>query len=154
MIKSILLLFVAFLFGISTKAQDSNPKFDIELAQKLGADEYGMKKYVFVILKTGSNKSKNVAVKDSCFARHMKNIGRLVDAKKLIVAGPFFKNEESMRGLFILNVPSLEEAKSLLDTDPAIKAKYLKTELYYWYGSAALPEYLEASDKIWKVGHN
>ncbi len=24
-------------------------------------------------------------------------------------------------------------------------------ELYNWYGSAALPEYLEASDRIWKI---
>jgi len=27
----------------------------------------------------------------------------------------------------------------------------LDFELYKWYGSAALPEYIEFSDKIWKV---
>ncbi len=31
-----------------------------------------------------------------------------------------------------------------------IKADLLDVELYDWYGSAALPEYLDASDKIWK----
>jgi hypothetical protein len=38
----------------------------------------------------------------------------------------------------------------LLDTDPAIKEKLLAVELYEWYGSAALPAYLEASEKVGK----
>lgn len=36
-----------------------------------------------------------------------------------------------------------------MQTDPAIKAQLLATELYPWYGSAALAAYLEESDKIW-----
>jgi hypothetical protein len=44
----------------------------------------------------------------------------------------------------------MDEAKELMQTDPAIKADLLDVELYDWYGSAALPEYLDASDKIWK----
>jgi uncharacterized protein YciI len=75
-----------------------------------------------------------------------------VDEKKLIVAGPMVKNEKSYRGIFILDVATTEEAKLLLETDPAIKAKFLEPEFYEWYGSAALPEYLEASDKVWKIG--
>ncbi len=39
----------------------------------------------------------------------------------------------------------------LVNTDPAIKAKLLSVDLYEWYGSAALAEYLPVSDKIWKV---
>jgi len=38
----------------------------------------------------------------------------------------------------------------LLETDPAIKEGLLEADLYSWYGSAALPLYLDASDKIWK----
>jgi hypothetical protein len=37
-----------------------------------------------------------------------------------------------------------------LETDPAIKEKLLRVELYPWYGSAAIPTYLENHDKIWK----
>ncbi len=51
-----------------------------------------------------------------------------------------------------MDVATIEEANTLLQTDPAIKAKFLEPELYVWYGSAALPEYLEASDKVWKIG--
>lgn len=130
----------------------ANPAYDEALAQKLGADEYGMKRYVLVILKTGPTPpSDNNLVKES-FRGHMENINRLVKEGKLIVAGPLGKNDRSYRGIFILkDVASLDEAKVLLQTDPAVKAGILDAEVYNWYGSAALPEYLPFSDKIWKA---
>jgi len=149
--KSILVIGAVLIASISGTAQTKNPHYDSVLVKKLGADDYGMKKYVFVILKTGNNKTTDKKFIDSCFAGHMTNMGRLTDAKKLVVAGPFGKNEKSFRGLFILNVTSPEEAQKLLDTDPAIKANLLAAELYPWYGSAALSEYLDAHDKIWKT---
>jgi len=127
-----------------------NPNFDAELAKKLGSDDYGMKNYVFVILKTGTNTTSDKAYIDSCFTGHMSNMGKLVEAKQLVVAGPFQKNDLTYRGLFILNVKTTEEAKAILATDPAINAGLLAYEVFGWYGSAALSEYLEASDKIWK----
>jgi uncharacterized protein YciI len=82
----------------------------------------------------------------------MENINRLVEKGNLIVAGPLSKNEKNYRGLFILNnLKSIEEAKELLQTDPAIKNGLLDYEIYTWFGSAALPEYLPFSDKIWKI---
>jgi hypothetical protein len=38
-----------------------------------------------------------------------------------------------------------------LESDPAVKENLLAAEIYKWYGSAALPQYLPDSDKIWKV---
>lgn len=130
--------------------QNLNPQLDTTLAKQLGADQYGMKMYVLVILKSGKNKSKDKQFIDSCFTGHMANIGKLVETKQLIVAGPFGKNTNDYRGLFILNVSTNEEALKLLESDPAIKEKLLKAELYPWYGSAALSEYLGTHDKIWK----
>lgn len=55
----------------------------------------------------------------------MDNINRLSNMRKLIVAGPLEKNENSYRGLFILNnINSMEEAKEILQTDLAIKMEY------------------------------
>jgi hypothetical protein len=51
-------------------------------------------------------------------------------------------NNKSYRGIFILDTPSLEEAQQMVGTNPSIASKFLDTELYSWYGSAALPEYL------------
>jgi len=131
--------------------QTENTNYDATLSNELGADDYGMKMYVFVILKTGPFKSNDKKFIDSCFAGHLTNINKLVETKQLIVAGPFGKNENNFRGLFILNVVNSEDAKMLLSTDPAIESGLLAYELYTWYGSAALSEYLPAADKIWKT---
>ena len=148
--RTICLFCFIFIVSIS-EAQYQNLNYDSTLAKQLGADDYGMKSFVFVLLKTGINSTTDKAGIDSCFSGHLKNITKLVEEKKLIVAGPFFKNDKSMRGLFILNTATIEEAKTILDTDPAIKAELLSAELYQWYGSAALTEYLQISDKIWKL---
>lgn len=129
----------------------ANPEYDPELAKKLGADDYGMKSYVLVMLKTGPNQTADRTLISDRSRGHLDNISRLVEQGKLVVAGPLGKNDKTYRGIFILNVSTLEEAESLLQTDPAIKEGLLDAELYNWYGSAALPEYLEFSDKVWKV---
>lgn len=129
----------------------SNPDYDSILAQKLGADDYGMKSYILVILKTGTNQTTDKTLINNSFRGHLNNITQLVEEGKMIVAGPFGKNDKTYRGIFILNVATFEEAEKLLKTDPAVKEGLLDVELYNWYGSAALPEYLEFSDKIWKV---
>lgn len=128
----------------------TNPHYDAALAQKLGADEYGMKKFILVMLKTGPKQTTDQEVINQSFRGHMDNINRLVEEGKLIVAGPMWKNDKSYRGIFILDVSSTEEADTLLQTDPAINAGLLGYELYNWYGSAALPTYLEDSEKVWK----
>lgn len=142
-------------FGQSSESVEdtliSNPNYDKSLADKLGGDDYGMKAYFLVILKTGTNTTTDKALINESFGGHMDNIHRLVEEGKLIVAGPLGTNENNYRGIFILNnIHSTEEAKELLQTDPAIKNGLLDYEIFDWYGSAALPEYLPYSDKIWK----
>lgn len=150
-----LFIFISlFVFNQSLSAQTLNPDYDSTLAKKFGADDYGMKSYVFAVLKTGSNTTTDKAFIDSCFAGHMANIMRLVAEDKLIVAGPLGKNDNNYRGIFIFNVPTIEEAKELVQTDPAINSKLLDAELYNWYGSAALPEYLETALKVGKFKIN
>jgi uncharacterized protein YciI len=146
--KIAVILLVLLTNFLTLHAQSDNSKYNKHLADSLGADEYGMKMYVLVLLKSGENKTTNQITIDSLFSGHMQNINRLVKIGKLIVAGPLQKNEKDYRGIFILDVKTIKEAKSLLETDPAIHAKLLATELYNWYGSAALPMYLPASEKV------
>lgn len=142
--------FTFLLFSFCANAQNTNPKYDKTLADSLGGDDYGMKRYTLVMLKTGSVTINDKQVVDSLFRGHMKNIGRLVSEGKLVVAGPLQKNDKTYRGIFILNVKTTEEAKALLDSDPAVKAGLLDFELYGWYGSSALPMYLNYHDKVEK----
>jgi uncharacterized protein YciI len=148
------LLLTIFLIAGFTCANAQQPKaeFDPLLAKEHGADEYGMKSYVLVILKTGSQVLEDKAVRDSLFAGHMQNISRLADEGKLIVAGPLFANENNYRGIFILDTDSVELANEWVQTDPVIREKVLDADLYKWYGAAALRTYLEVQEKITKTG--
>ncbi len=137
--------------GNAALAQTGSPNYDKVLADSLGADDYGMKMYTFVILKTGPATIDDKQKVGELFRGHMDNINRLVGLKKLIVAGPFMQNERNYRGLFILNVKDKEEAQSLLGTDPAIDAGLLEAEAFEWYGPAALPTYLPFSDRVTKA---
>lgn len=145
------ILTILFLIGVTFFSQaQEKATYDEMLAKKLGADNYGMKMYVLVMLKTGSNTTATKAQTDSLFRGHMTNIDKLAKEKKLIVAGPLAKNDKQYRGIFILNTKSLEEAKTWLATDPAISSKLLDAEIFNWYGSAALPEYLPYHEKVQK----
>jgi uncharacterized protein YciI len=146
--KTIFRLLLLCMLGTAVQAQSPNTKYNKALADSLGADEYGMKMYVMVILKSGSNKTPDTAVRKQLFQGHMANIRRMAAAGKLVVAGPFEKNAKAYEGIFILNVPTLAEASTLLQTDPAIHAKVLDAELYEWYGSAALPIYMKYIDVV------
>ncbi len=144
-----LLITLTLLIAVTLNVNAQKPVYDSILAKKLSADEYGMKMYVFVMLKTGANTSTDKVAKDKAFAGHMKNIQKMADAGKLAVAGPFEKGGNN-RGLFILNVATFEEAKSLLEEDAAVKEKYLEPEFTLWYGSASLMETPEIHKKIQK----
>lgn len=147
--KTILLL----MFGIfchNQYAQTISPVYDSTLAKSLGADDYGMKSYILVILTTGPNNLEKGEARDSIFRGHMKNINRLAESGKLVIAGPIGNNDKLYRGIFILNVKTKDEAKELLQTDPAVHSKVLDAELYEWYGSAALSEYLKLQKRITK----
>ena len=149
--RIMVLMALLWLLVVPATAQMEQKEYDPVLAKSLGADDYGMKWYVMAILKTGSNDLKDSVKRANLFAGHFKNIGRLAEMGKLVVAGPFGKNDKSYRGIFILNVSTLEEAGELLQSDPTIQEKVLEAELFKWYGSAALPEYLPLQKKIQKT---
>ena len=123
----------------SSKLERVRSAFDADLAKRLGGDERGMKTYVLCILKTGP---KDGEVKGderkTIFAGHFANIERLADDGKLVVAGPFGKNDKSYRGLYIFNVATTEEAEKLVILDPAVQAGVFVYDLTPWYGSAGM----------------
>ncbi len=77
----------------------------------------------------------------------MANIRRLGEQGKLALAGPFL-DDGSVRGIYVFNVETLEEARALTETDPAIQAGRLEMELHPWYGSAALLYVNEIHERI------
>lgn len=132
--------------------RSDNPKYDAELARKTGADDYGMRKYVFCVLKTGPKDAeiKDKAERAKIFGGHMANIKRLAGEGKLALAGPFGTNEKGYRGIFIFAVETVEEAQKLVDTDPVIRSGMMIADLTPWYGSAATMLINDAHEKVGK----
>jgi uncharacterized protein YciI len=137
------------ILSLTAAAQSNNQQYDAALAKKLGADEYGMKHYVMALLKEGPHRITDSLKSAELQKAHLKNIIRLADEGKLIIAGPFL-DDQDVKGIFIFNVQTLEEAKALTETDPAIKAGSLIMELRPWYGSAALVEVTSIHKKLEK----
>ncbi len=120
-------------------AADAPPAIadDAELARALGADERGMRGYVFVVLKTGPTRVPDGAERDAMFKGHFANIERLAAEKKLVLAGPF-DGVDGWRGMFVFAVASIDDAKALVETDPVVARGEMVAEYHRYYGSAAL----------------
>lgn len=143
------------IFTINVLAQkDTEPKvtgYDAELAKRLGGNDNGMKGYLFVMLRTGPNDDKYKGKdRDEMFKGHFANINRMASLGKLLVAGPFDKNDRGYRGLFIFNSSSAEEVIKLMEGDPTIKNGIFVTDIVPWYGTAAVMAIPEIHPKIIK----
>ena len=118
-----------FIAGFSSFAQNklkpTNTKPDQENA---------IRKYWFVMLIKGENRSQDSATAVKIQEGHMDNIRRLYAEGKLKVAGPF-GDDSAWRGIFIFDCETKEEVEQLLKTDPAIAAGRLGYELHPWYTS-------------------
>ncbi|MCL2919174.1 YciI family protein [Shewanella litorisediminis] len=137
---------IALNLGTSLPAQ---AEYDDVLAAKAGADEYGMKSYVMAFLKKGPNRTGTDEERAQLQRAHLDNIGRLAKEGKLLLAGPFL-NDGELRGIYLFDVKSVEEARVLTESDPAVKAGSLVMELVPWYGSAAITLLPELHEKLAK----
>ena len=111
--------------------------FDAALARQLGADRYVLRPYVLAFLTSAPHKPASHEQAAELQQAHMANIHRMADAGKLVLAGPFM-DDGDLRGIYVFAVATLDEARALTDSDPAVKAGTLVMELHPWYGSAAL----------------
>lgn len=123
--------------------------YDAALAAKLKGNDNGMRMYVMALLKAGPNRDRPPAEAERLQAAHMANINRMAAEGKLLLAGPF-ADDGVLRGIYIFDVPTVEEAEALTRTDPAIQAGQLAMELHPWFASAALMMVNEVHAKLQK----
>jgi uncharacterized protein YciI len=103
----------------------------------------GMTRYYMVFLRrSGKPKPPDLA---TIMDGHMANIRRLAAEKKLLLAGPFMDQSGagSLAGIFILAVGSLDEARQITATDPAVAAGRFTVEIVPWLGPKTLGRVLE-----------
>lgn len=148
--KYLILILTIFISVSNLYSQIENPEYDSTLAQKVGADDWGMKSFIMVVLKTGKAQITDSVKRAEMFRGHFDNINKLAEAGKMVLAGPIGKNENTYRGIFVFDVATIEEAKELIKGDPTIVNGIFDVEFYKWYASAALLELNNIHKKISK----
>lgn len=125
--KYLLILLITTAFSGNGFSQAAKSQAEKSPAEKIV-------QYWFVLLKTGPRQDFDSASRSKLFTDHMENINRLYYDGILKVAGPFGKNENTWRGIFILDCATREEAEKHVQTDPAVAAGLFAVDIVPWYG--------------------
>ncbi len=92
-----------------------------------------MTQYFLALVTKGPKADQGTAAeKEKLQLEHLWNVRRLLDAKTFVAAGPF-EGAGDLRELFVIDTKTAEEAQTVIDTDPAIKAGQLAVELHPWW---------------------
>ncbi|TNE41925.1 MAG: hypothetical protein EP347_01650 [Alphaproteobacteria bacterium] len=130
---------------------NTNPTYDATLAAELGADTYGMRSYVFVLLKTGPRDAE-VTDKDAraeMFRGHFANINKLREQGDLVLVGPL-DGENGLRGIMIFAADDISAAQAWMQGDPTVTSGIFELEFHSYYGTAALMKIGEIHARIAK----
>jgi uncharacterized protein YciI len=102
------------------------------MVETTSPEKLPMKEYQFAFLTKGPAWTA-VATEDTkkLQVAHLANIKRLAEEGKLVAAGPFLDGGH-LRGVFVFDVGSIEAARALAETDPAVKAGRLSLEFHPW----------------------
>lgn len=124
--RSLLLFTLAFVLS----AQDA----------KKAEPQYEMTTYYVGLLRKGPAwVAGDTAESRKIQAGHLAHIGKMADAGKLVVAGPFAANAQEVRGMLIFHkMSSIDEVKALVADDPAVKAGRLVLEVFQWMAAKGI----------------
>jgi uncharacterized protein len=108
------------------------------IASTAAGSEYEMTTYYLALLHRGPKWTPQETAETKAIQQgHMQNIQHMADIGKLAVAGPLTDNGE-IRGIFIFQNVTREEAERLCAGDPAVKAGRLRVELHPWFAAKGL----------------
>ena len=94
--------------------------------------EEQIRKYWFVMLLKGENRTQDSATAAKIQKEHLANIDRLYNEGKIKVAGPF-GDRGNWLGIFIFDCATKEEVEKLLKTDAAVSSGRLTYDIRPWY---------------------
>ncbi len=95
-------------------------------------DKEEMKTYYLVFLKKGPKRDQDSATAAEIQKGHMAHLTKMYNEGKMDLAGPIM-SDHAIRGICVYNVKTMEEAKQLAESDPAVTSGRLIAEIIPWY---------------------
>lgn len=128
--KNLILSTLALLLVLAAKAQEPR-----EFEMKEGDTTYVMKRYYMGFLMRVADKPKLDSSKVAEIQQaHLDYMSKNAESGALLIAGPF-GGDGDMRGVVIYDVGTKEEADSIINNDPAVKAGRLAIEVKPWWAA-------------------
>ena len=93
-----------------------------------------MQKYFVVFLKAGPERSQSQKEAESIQQAHLDYLSKVYEEGHTSITGPF-GDDGDIRGIVIYNTATLEQARSLAEQDPAVKAGRLHVEVHPWWAA-------------------
>lgn len=112
-----------FLMASLTSAQQKEqPKADFKLVQ-----------FQMAILKMGPKwETTKAEDRNAILKQHLENVVSMLNSGQAVITGPF-GDDTGLAGIFILRSTVPEEAKTWVDSDPAVKAGLFVAEMHPWW---------------------
>lgn len=101
---------------------------------KWGDSTYTMQKYFVVFLKKGMTRDQDSVTAAKIQEAHLAHLEKMYTAGKVSLVGPF-DGDEDIQGIIVFHTPTLKEADSLANLDPAVKAGRLVVETHAWWAA-------------------
>lgn len=99
---------------------------------QVGDTTYLMKQYFMCFLKEGPKRNQGADEAAEIQRRHLAHLEDLAANRKICLAGPF-ADDSGIQGVVIYSTPTYEEAVTLANLDPAVKAGRLIVEIHpFW----------------------
>ncbi|WP_203257492.1 YciI family protein [Hyunsoonleella ulvae] len=105
--------------------------YDIDPVKK---DTFLMQQYYLAFLKKGPIRGQNEEEAAALQKEHLAHLTKMYELGYADISGPF-GDDGDIRGITIYNVPTLNMADSLANSDPMVKAGRLEIEIHPWWAA-------------------
>lgn len=135
--RKILLAVLLMGWAVTGMAQDQDSTEIVKpetFTMEQGDTTYVMQKYFMVFLKSGPKRSQTKEEAMEIQEKHLAYLQKMAEQGKTSITGPMGDDGE-IRGIVIYNTATAEEARTLAEGDPAVKAERLVVEVHPWWAA-------------------
>jgi uncharacterized protein YciI len=105
----------------------------LSFAQPKEGPQHKLVEFHMAMLRTGPKwATTSEQARSPILQQHFGNVMSMLGSGKAVIAGPM-ADDTGLAGIFILRASSAEEAKSWVDSDPAVKAGLFTAEMHPWW---------------------